>query len=374
MLLVAHRRAPSPAWSSAPSTAASRSRPPVVIPLALGAVGGRHRQRGGGRAEAGGGDTWSLLPPEVAGHASRVPHGLAAGLAVLGVAAGAHGPHRGPQRHARGRRGAFAAGIGVLVLFVLVCRLGAEPRADIHVLVEGADGAGWSWLKPSARGRTGASKSYGDLVALHPLDLTVPRRPARRARRPQRLGQVDVPAHGRRPARADRRRDRDRRRAGRHRSTPAPRRRSCPTTRCSTTTCRVREHLAYVAAPARRRRLASDDFDELLERVGLAAPRRRPARPLQPRPAPEDLDRARPRATVRAAAGRRAVRRPRRDRQAGAARAARRGARRRAPPSSSPPTTRTSSSGSTAASRCATARSSTTARPPRTTCCASSAA
>ena len=61
----------------------------------------------------------------------------------------------------------------------------------------------------------GASKSYGDLVALEPLDLTVPRRATGRARRPQRLGQVDVAAADRGTARAHRRHHRHRRRAGR---------------------------------------------------------------------------------------------------------------------------------------------------------------
>ena len=91
----------------------------------------------------------------------------------------------------------------------------------------------------------------------------------------------------------------------------------------------VREHLAYVAA-LHGVTVDGDDLDELLDRVGLAPPRRRPAGPVQPRACAR---RRRSRSglvrPVRAAARRRAVRRPRRAGQGGAARHPRRAPRRR---------------------------------------------
>ena len=86
----------------------------------------------------------------------------------------------------------------------------------------------------------------------------------------------------------------------------------------------VREHLEYVSAihgaPA-----TPEEVDELVERLGLHGAGRRPAGPVQPWPAAEGRARRRPGPAVRAAAGRRAVRRPRRRRQGRAAGAARRG-------------------------------------------------
>ncbi len=114
------------------------------------------------------------------------------------------------------------------------------------------------------------------------------------------------------------------------------------------------------AARGRRRR-RRDRRDDRAGRAGR--PGRRPAGPVQPRPAPEGLDRRGADPPVPAAAGRRAVRGPRRLRQGGAARRCSTRPTRAGRRASSPPTTRRSSSGSTAAWPCATARSSTTGRP-----------
>ena len=85
----------------------------------------------------------------------------------------------------------------------------------------------------------------------------------------------------------------------------------------------VREHLAYVAA-LQGVDAAVDAFDNLLDRIGLLhRADDLPARSLQPWPATEDVDSARSRPPARRAAGRRAVRRSRRPGEAGVAGVAR---------------------------------------------------
>ena len=127
---------------------------------------------------------------------------------------------------------------------------------------------------------------------------------------------------------AHRRHDHDRRRAGRLVGGPGRASATCPTSRCSTTTCRCAS-TSRTWPPSTASTTGEDDSTSSLEPRRARRPGRRPAGPVQPRPAPEDLDRARPGPAVLAAARRRAVRRPRRPRQGGPARAARRAPRRR---------------------------------------------
>jgi hypothetical protein len=87
-----------------------------------------------------------------------------------------------------------------------------------------------------------------------------------RAHRAQRVGQVDVPAHGGRPARPHRGEARS---PGSTWATsrPGPPRRSCPTTRCSTTTsrCASTPSTSHACTAA----TASDDYAQsLCERLG----------------------------------------------------------------------------------------------------------
>ena len=149
----------------------------------------------------------------------------------------------------------------------------------------------------------------------------VPRRRARRARRPQRLRQEHVPAARRRPARPERRARCGSPAAGGQHRRRGPRCRSCPTSRCSTTTCRWRSTSSTSA-----RLHGVDDWperaDELIERFDLGARAEDLPSPLQPRAPAEDGAGARVRAPVLGAARRRAVRRPRPRRPARAHRAA----------------------------------------------------
>ena len=110
----------------------------------------------------------------------------------------------------------------------------------------------------------GATKAYADLVALGPARPDHPGRPAGRARRPQRLGQVDVPPPRRRPARPVRRRDQV---AGAPAGTSEARAAVSflPDEPVLYDDLSVREHLAYVAA-LHGVDLAEDDLDALIER------------------------------------------------------------------------------------------------------------
>ena len=132
--------------------------------------------------------------------------------------------------------------------------------------------------------------------------------------RPQRLGQVDPAAHGRRAPRAERRR-RSRSRASRSAaSRPGATTSFLPDDPVLYDDLSVREHLEYVAAPARRSTAGTTTSTSWSSGSGswtgpttcrpgsAAACGRRPS-----------IAR-RPRAAVLAAAGRRAVRRPRRRR------------------------------------------------------------
>ena len=128
----------------APSKAAIPIAAACVIPAALGAVAGAIVSVVAGAPSAGGGDAWSLLPPEIAGMRLAFRTGWPPALAVLGsvpvLAARTAARNNTPAAPA-----ALATGIGVLVLFVLVCGW-LRSREPHPRLVEGADGAGWSWL------------------------------------------------------------------------------------------------------------------------------------------------------------------------------------------------------------------------------------
>ena len=210
----------------------------AVVPLALGGLARRAGERAVGPAD----DERRLGAGAArgAGHAPGVPHRVAArpspssaSLPVLfardAIEQGRTGSER---RHAVRRADApwcspwCAAGCGCAT--------------------RSGRGSASRWSRPMPRREPrppvleadGASKAYADLVALEPLTLQRARGPGGRARRAQRLGQVHLPAPGRRPARAHRRGDHRSPASRPARPAPGPRPASCPTSRCSTTTCR----------------------------------------------------------------------------------------------------------------------------------------
>jgi hypothetical protein len=90
-----------------------------VVPAALGAVGGAVVSVVAGAPSQTGGDTWSLMPPEVAGMRLVYRTAWPPGMAVLGTVpvlaartAARHGAPAAPV--------ALATGGGVLVIFVIV--------------------------------------------------------------------------------------------------------------------------------------------------------------------------------------------------------------------------------------------------------------
>jgi len=104
-----------PSWTAVEIGAA------CVLPAALGAVGGAVISVVGGPPnQGGGGDTWSLMPPEVAGMRIVYRTGWPPAMAVIGAApvlaartAARHGAPAAPI--------ALMAGGGVLLLFIIVC-------------------------------------------------------------------------------------------------------------------------------------------------------------------------------------------------------------------------------------------------------------
>ena len=102
-----------------------------VLPAALGAVAGAVVSVvGGPPSVGGGGDTWSLMPPEVAGMRLLYRNAWPPALAILGIVPVLAA--RTAARHgASAPLVALAAGGGVLVLFVLVCGWVRE-RDQIH--------------------------------------------------------------------------------------------------------------------------------------------------------------------------------------------------------------------------------------------------
>jgi hypothetical protein len=113
-----------------PSTAAIPIAAASVIPAALGAVAGAIVSVVAGAPNAGGGDAWSLLPPEVAGMRLAFRTGWPPALAVIGtlpvLAARTAARNAAPAASA-----ALAAGAGVLILFGLVCGW-LRMRGRIH--------------------------------------------------------------------------------------------------------------------------------------------------------------------------------------------------------------------------------------------------
>jgi hypothetical protein len=114
-----------------PSWAAVEIGAACVLPAALGAVGGAVISVvGGAPSHGGGGDTWSLMPPEVAGMRLVYRTAWPPAMAIIGTApvlaartAARHGAPAAPV--------ALAAGGGVLVLFILVCGWVRE-RERVH--------------------------------------------------------------------------------------------------------------------------------------------------------------------------------------------------------------------------------------------------
>jgi hypothetical protein len=114
-----------------PSSAALEIGAACVLPAALGAVGGAVISVvGGAPSHGGGGDTWSLMPPEVAGMRLVYRTGWPPAMAIIGTVpvlaartAARHGGQAAPV--------ALVAGAGVLVLFVIVCGWVRE-RERVH--------------------------------------------------------------------------------------------------------------------------------------------------------------------------------------------------------------------------------------------------
>jgi hypothetical protein len=113
-----------------PSKAAIPIAATCVIPAALGAVAGALVSVVAGAPSGAGGDAWSLLPPEVAGIRLAFRTGWPPALAVIGtlpvLAARAAARNDMPAA-----QGALAAGVGVLILFVVVCGW-VRMRSRIH--------------------------------------------------------------------------------------------------------------------------------------------------------------------------------------------------------------------------------------------------
>ncbi|MEY2450531.1 MAG: hypothetical protein QOD92_105, partial [Acidimicrobiaceae bacterium] len=113
-----------------PSAEALEIAAACVLPAALGAVGGAVVSVVGGAPNQGGGDTWSLMPPEVAGMRLVYRTAWPPGMAVIGTVpvlaartAARHGVSAVPV--------ALATGGGVLVLFIIVCGWVRE-RERVH--------------------------------------------------------------------------------------------------------------------------------------------------------------------------------------------------------------------------------------------------
>ncbi|MEY2423486.1 MAG: hypothetical protein QOI95_3553 [Acidimicrobiaceae bacterium] len=114
-----------PSWSAVQIAAA------CVLPAALGAVGGAVISVvGGAPSQGGGGDTWSLMPPEVAGMRLAYRTAWPPAMAIIGIVpvlaartAARHGASAAPV--------ALAAGGGVLALFIVVCGW-VRQRERVH--------------------------------------------------------------------------------------------------------------------------------------------------------------------------------------------------------------------------------------------------
>jgi hypothetical protein len=113
-----------------PSVAAAEIAAACIVPAALGAVAGATVSVVAGAPSVTGGDTWSLMPPEVAGMRIVYRTGWPPAMAVLGAVpvlaartAARHGSPAAPV--------ALLAGGLILVLFVIVCGW-VRHREGIH--------------------------------------------------------------------------------------------------------------------------------------------------------------------------------------------------------------------------------------------------
>ena len=117
-----------------PSLAAVEIAAACLLPAALGAVGGAvisvvsgAPSQGGG----GGGDTWSLMPPEVAGMRIVYRTAWPPAMAIIGIVP-VLAARTAARNSAPAAPVALAAGGVVLVLFVIVCGWVRE-RERVHV-------------------------------------------------------------------------------------------------------------------------------------------------------------------------------------------------------------------------------------------------
>jgi hypothetical protein len=101
-----------------------------LVPAALGAASGAIVSVVAGPASPTGGDSWSLMPPEVAGMRLVYRNAWPPAMAIIGtvpvLVARTAARHQGSAPLA-----ALGAGIGVVLLFVLVCGW-VRQRDQIH--------------------------------------------------------------------------------------------------------------------------------------------------------------------------------------------------------------------------------------------------
>jgi hypothetical protein len=117
--------------AAGPSLEAVEIAAACLVPAALGAVAGATVSVVAGPASAGsGGDTWSLMPPEVAGVRLVYRNAWPPAMAIIGIVPILAA--RTAARHGASAPGvALAAGAAVLVLFVIVCGW-LRQREQIH--------------------------------------------------------------------------------------------------------------------------------------------------------------------------------------------------------------------------------------------------
>ena len=109
------------AVAAGPSAAAAEIAAACVLPAALGAVGGAAVSVvGGAPSQGGSGDTWTLMPPEVAGLRLAYRTGFPPAMAIMGIAP-VLAARTAARNGAPAALVALGAGVGVLVLFVIVC-------------------------------------------------------------------------------------------------------------------------------------------------------------------------------------------------------------------------------------------------------------
>jgi hypothetical protein len=114
-----------------PSTAALEIGAACVLPAALGAAGGAVISVvGGAPSQGGGGDTWSLMPPEVAGMRIVYRTAWPPAMAIIGIVP-VLAARTAARNGAQAAPVALAAGLVVLVLFVVVCGWVRE-RERVH--------------------------------------------------------------------------------------------------------------------------------------------------------------------------------------------------------------------------------------------------